>query len=111
MAQDTFVASYEGIGELLRADFIKQNMIERAQNVMAEAIATSPHSKSNRRPKYSESFSITSGLTEQGGGLRCYARVTNSSNHAAAVEYGWKGTPKYRTLGRALYKASGGRRA
>jgi hypothetical protein len=98
-------ASYEGIGELLRADFIQAEMRRRAEKVMALAEATAPD-YTPYGVGYKYEFEVTSGIkTSKAGTKRAYGRVTNHSDHAIWVEYGGQNTPAHRTLGRALRAA------
>lgn len=111
MAKSKFVASYAGIGELLVSDMIRDDMKRRADRVMEAAISISPAASKRKRAEgerhYIDCFEVSTGTQNRGGGPRAYARVTNTSDHAVAVEYGWGGTPKYRVLGKALNAAGG----
>jgi hypothetical protein len=94
--------SHDGIGDLLRAPFMQAEMLRRAQNVEAAARAAAPDA-TPLGVGYKYEFETTSGVkTSKKGTRRAYGRVTNHSDHALAVEYGFAETPKYRTLGRAL---------
>lgn len=102
-----FRASYSGIGDLLRADFLRAEMLRRAEKVKALAEASAPDA-----PPYGEGykyeFEVSSGVkTSKAGTRRAYGRVTNNSEHAIDVEYGGQNTPAHRTLGRALRAAKG----
>jgi hypothetical protein len=95
-----FKASYRGIGELLRSPMMQAEMVRRAEKVKARAEATAPVGDKDGG-EYAASFKIESGV-KHGKTSRAYARIANTSDHAAAVEFGWKNTPRYRTLGKAL---------
>lgn len=109
-------ASYSGIGQLLRADFIQADMLARAELVKALAEAIAPVDTGSDHPgRYKESFSVSGSIagrreTRQavsgpllpgqtrnslGGALihgarsrRARATVTNSAPEAIYVEYG-----------------------
>lgn len=98
-----FKASYRGIGQLLRAPFIEAEMRRRAEKVKAVAEATAPDAPPYG-VGYKASFVIESGVRKRRT-TRAYARVINTSPHAIYVEFGGNGTPKHRTLGRALEAA------
>lgn len=100
-----FEADYVGIGRMLRMDTVRLEMLRRAELVMAEAIRTAPTGTEGDDPgEYARSFRTESGAD----GVRAYGRVVNDSNEALAVEYGFKATPRYRVLGRALSAAGDG---
>lgn len=101
----TFKPSYEGIGELLRSDFLQAEMKRRALKVQAFAEATAPdHVPYGVGYKYE--FETTSGVkTSKKDTRRAFGRVTNHSDHAIWVEYGGQHTPAHRTLGKALRAA------
>ena len=100
-----FNPSYEGIGQLLRASFIEDEMRRRALRVQALAEATAPD-YSPYGVGYKYEFETTSGVKESKKGTRrAYGRVTNHSGHAIWVEYGGQNTPAHRTLGKALRAA------
>ncbi|HEY5201194.1 MAG TPA: HK97 gp10 family phage protein [Acidothermaceae bacterium] len=101
-----FTPSYSGIGELLRADFIEADMVERAFKVLARAEATAPYDVKDRDGShYRDDFTVES--TSHGGyrGDRAEASVVNGNSVALMVEFGNKNTPKHRTLGKALDSA------
>lgn len=90
-------ADYDGIGEMLCASWMQADMHRRAEAVMAAAVAASPVDTGD----YVDSFEVESGV-KHGKTSRAYGRVTNTSDHARAVEYGLGNTPAYRPLGKAL---------
>lgn len=101
----TFRASYSGIGELLRSDFMQAEMRRRAEKVKALAESTAPDAPPYG-VGYKYQFEVTSGIkTSKRGTKRAYGRVTNHSEHAIWVEFGGENTPAHRTLGRALRAA------
>lgn len=90
--------------EVLQASFMLSAMRARATAVMSTAMAMAPVDTG----EYESSFELSDGITaEYPKGPRVYARVTNTSNHAAAVEYGFGKVPRYRILGKSLYAAGG----
>lgn len=122
MAVQRFKASRKGIGELLVASFIRQNMRERAEAVRDMAVSISPTGDPatsdfyTRKPaqrsssgpgEYARSFEVSDGTVFRAKGLRAYGRVTNTAPYASAVEYGFGGTIRYRILGRSLAAAGG----
>lgn len=103
-----FNASYAGIGQMLRAKFMQEDMHRRAEKVAALAEATAPVGSAvegDEHPgRYKASFHVESGIRVRKT-TRAYGRVTNDAPEALAVEYGLGKTPKYRTLGSALQAA------
>lgn len=93
----SFKASYRGIGEMLRSPAMQAEMLRRAEKIKARAEATAPAESG----EYKASFEIESGV-KHGKTSRAYALIRNTSDHAAAVEFGWKNTPRHRTIGKAL---------
>jgi hypothetical protein len=97
-----FRPSFKGIGEMLTAEFMQAEMLRRAEQVKVRAQATAPDAPPIG-VGYKEDFEVTSGVkTSKKGTRRAYGRVTNNSDHARAVEYGFGDTPRHRTLGKAL---------
>ena len=101
----SFKGSYRGIGELLVAPFIREEMARRGAKVLARAKATAP----DYTPLgigYIDDFELVVDVKESKRGTRrARARVRNKSDHALWVEMGGKNTPKHRTLGKALSEA------
>lgn len=101
----TYKPSHKGIGELLTADFLQAEMLRRAKLVEVVAQSTAPDA-TPLGVGYKYEFETTSGVkTSSKGTRRAFGRVTNHSDHAKAVEYGFGETPRYRCLGRALSAA------
>lgn len=96
----TFNASYEGLGELLQAEFVRAELVRRAEKVKAAAEAIAPDAPPYG-VGYKYEFEVSSG-TQHHLTTRAFARVSNHSRHALFVEFGGQSTPKHRTLGRAL---------
>jgi hypothetical protein len=108
---------YEAFGtEIMRAGFMLAMVRERAEQIAAAAIAIAPVGDPNsgwytdgREPgEYKAGFEVSTGIGPGGGpASRAYGRVANTSDHAAAVEFGFGPVPRYRVLGRSL-SAGGG---
>lgn len=109
--------NYAAFGaEVLRAPFMLAEMISRAERMKAAAEAIAPvgdptsgwYNHGNVPGEYKASFRVSGGITAYGGaGTRAFGRCANVSDHAAAVEYGYGSTPKYRTLGKSMHAAGG----
>lgn len=105
--------------QVLRAGFMRAAMLARAEVVKAAAEAIAPvgdpdsgwyPGPSSPAPgTYAAAFSTSTALrvVTLDRSVRWVARVHNNSQHAAAVEFGFGRTPKYRVLGRALGAAGG----
>lgn len=85
--------SYDGIGQLLRSDFMAAEMVRRAQKVADLARSRAPvYSGSGRDPhrgRYKDSFQVLG--TRTGGGYRknrAAGIVINNSPEAVFIEYG-----------------------
>lgn len=111
MGGSTYTGSYEGIGQMLRSDFLKAEMARRGANVLARCIATAPvyHGdwEDPHRGRYKESFSMTA--TSAGGwkGDRAAAIISNDAPEARWVEYGTKRQRAHHTMLNALMSAAG----
>ena len=119
MAGSVYVGSYAGVGEMLRADFMVEEMGRRAQAVMDQAVATAPVYTGTggdpHRGRYKDSFSVHT--TDHGGwkGDRAAGIVTNDAPEAIFVEYASKHRTEHgireqaghHTLLNALYSAAG----
>ena len=93
---------YKGGGELLTADFMRAEMVRRANQVKARAEAIAPVGEGPTAGDYKRSFSVSSGIRGRGRSRRAYGRVTNDDHAAFYVEYGTRNNPRHRTMGRAL---------
>jgi hypothetical protein len=119
VAGSKYVGSYSGIGEMLRADFMVEEMGRRAQAVMDQAVATAPvytgTGRDTHRGRYKDAFSMHT--TDHGGwkGDRAAGIVTNDAPEAVFVEFsskhptehGIRMQPGHHTLLNALYSAAG----
>jgi hypothetical protein len=98
----TYRPSYEGIGELLTAEFMQAEMLRRAEKGKANAEAIAPDA-TPYGVGYKYEFEVTSGVKSSAEGhRRAFGRVTNNSDHAIWVEYGGQNTPAHRVLGKSL---------
>ena len=102
MAQD-FKLFYTAFGEhVLRAEWMKAEMLKRGERVKELAVSIAP----DYPPigvGYKESFEVDVDVRATGrGGVRACATVRNTSDHAAYVEFGGQETPAHRVLGKAL---------
>lgn len=101
MAAD-FKASYSGIGEMLRSEFMQGAMLHRAEVIAARAEAIAPIDEASpHRGRYAASFRATSGV-KHAKTSRAYGRVSNTSPEALAVEFGTRNNPAHHTLIQAL---------
>jgi len=89
-----FKADYRGIGEMLRGEIGLAAVLHRAQEVKATAKTIAPVYTG----EYKKSFDIEVHETDD----RVEVDVVNTSDHALRVEFGGRGTPRHRTLGKAL---------
>jgi len=93
--------NYSNFGrEVLRSGFMRQQMRDRGYAVLLAAQALAPVDSG----EYLRSFELTTGIRATGkrGARRVFARVTNTSDHAIHVEFGFGRTKRYRVLGHAL---------
>lgn len=82
-----FRADFTGIGEMLRSAEMQADMRRRAENVAQTARAIAPVGPETGGTHYRDSFEVSSGVRPGETG-RAYGRVTNDSDHAAAIEFG-----------------------
>jgi hypothetical protein len=103
----TFQASYSGIGEMLRSEFMQAAMRARAEKVLVLAIATAPVYEQGPHPgRYKAAFHVESGVQHHKTS-RAYARVSNDAPEALYVEFGTRNNPAHHTLTKALDAARG----
>jgi hypothetical protein len=93
-----FKADYQGIGEMLKADFMQADMMERARRGKEFAEATAPYDEHGGSPHYKDLFRVAATPNTQ----RAEASLINDDEAAFQIEYGTRHTPKHRTLGKAL---------
>ena len=99
---------YRAFGaEVLRAPFMRRQMLDRAYAILQAAQALAPVETG----EYLDSFEVDNGIRQTGRSRRAYARVSNTAPHAMAVEFGFGATPRYRVLGHALGVVPGHQKA
>lgn len=95
----SFSANFAGIGEMLRSDFIKDEMDRRAKKVKAQAEATAPVHTGEYKDSFTSRVEVKpTGAGRSGKVPRAVGVVENTSAHANLVEF----VDGYRTLGKAL---------
>ncbi|WP_069883556.1 HK97 gp10 family phage protein [Streptomyces luteocolor] len=104
-----FKMSNKGVGQLLRSEMVRAEMVRRAEVIKsaAEAIAPVGGPGDPHPGHYKSSFSVTSTLRGGRRRDRATATVTNSSYYARWVEYGTEKVPAHHVLLRAAQ--AGGR--
>ncbi|GAA1888407.1 hypothetical protein GCM10009837_07830 [Streptomyces durmitorensis] len=104
-----FKMSNKGVGQLLRSEMIRVEMVRRAELVksVAESIAPVGGASDPHPGHYKGSFNVTS--TRRGGRRRdrATATVTNTAYYARFVEYGTEKVHAHHVLLRAAQ--AGGR--
>lgn len=112
-----FTGSYKGIGEMLVADFMIDEMQVRAGRVLVRCVETAPIYTGPfldlHRGRYKESFYLDEQTIKTStGGIngptrRALGRVTNDAPEAFHVEYGTRNNDAHHTMGNALRAAGG----
>jgi hypothetical protein len=98
----SFNSSYSGIGDMLRADFMVEEMRTRGEAVKAAAEAAAPVYEQGPHPgRYKEAFEVHAGI-RAGRKPRAHVIVENTSPEALFVEFGNKNVTAHHTLTRAL---------
>jgi hypothetical protein len=104
-----FKMSRKGVGELLRSEMIRADLVRRAHAIEGAAVGLSPvGGASDPHPgEYKSSWSVDS--TARGGRRRdrAVAYVRNGAYYARWVEYGTERVPAHHVLLRAAQ--AGGR--
>jgi hypothetical protein len=90
----TFTPNYDGIGELLRSAEMEVMLLSVMEEKKAIAEAIAPVYTGD----YKRSFVVVPGFKFD----RACAVLRNLMPYAMDPEFGAKGTPRHRTLGRAL---------
>jgi len=94
-----FTPDYEGIGEMLRSEWMQAEMIRRAEKGKAYAEAIAPFDPTDRDgDHYKDHFSVRPGNRQD----RASAELVNDHVAAVQIEWGTSDTPAHRTLGKAL---------
>lgn len=110
MAQARFRMKRRGVGQLLRSDMIRAEMLRRADVIKGVAIGISPVGEAARDPHpglYKESWHATSHKRGGRNRDRAVAVVWNSAPYARWVEYGAERVAAHHVLLRAAQ--AGGR--
>jgi hypothetical protein len=92
----TFKADYHGIGEMLCTPEMQAVMHAKAEKIADAARSIAPVSPATDGTHYRDSFEVSSGVRTDGS-RRAYGRVENTSDHAAAVEFG-NGRTRHQTI-------------
>jgi hypothetical protein len=104
-----FRLNRKGVGQLLRSEMIRADLVRRAHEIESAAVALSPvGGSSDPHPgEYKSSWSVDS--TARGGRRRdrAVAYVRNGAYYARWVEYGTERVPAHHVLLRAAQ--AGGR--
>jgi hypothetical protein len=108
----TYDPDHRGIGEMLASVAMQDHMRERAEKIADAARAIAPTGPGAELEHYKDSFEVSSGVLYRFSGKRAFARVTNSSDHAAAIEFSNFRTRKktidaQHVLGRSIDAARG----
>jgi len=93
---------YRGFGELLCGPEMEALMGKKITRAEEAAKAIAPIGDGVPDGHYAESFETETGVTETLSGRRAYGRLTNTSPHAAAVEFGNRRAPAQHVLLRAI---------
>lgn len=86
-----FNASYQGIGDMLRSEFMRVEMERRANRIRDAAVAEAPVGTppDDTHPgRYKASFRVESGTRGGWKHDRAYAEVVNDAPEAFYIEYG-----------------------
>jgi hypothetical protein len=103
-----FRLNRKGVGRLLRSEMIRADLVRRAENIKAMAVAISPVG-ATRDPhpgQYKGAWEVDSTLRGGRRRDRAVAYVRNGTYYARWVEYGTERVPAHHVLLRAA--ASGG---
>lgn len=95
-----YTHKYKAFGDaVLRSPEMVGLMLARAEAIKARAIASAPRETG----EYAASFNASAGIGKAAGkSRRAVGTVENTSDHAAAVEFGGDHTPAYHTLTTAM---------
>lgn len=105
MSSATFRASYAGIGAMLRAPWMLENMVERAEIVARYAQETAPvgaGTPNDPAGGYRSGFKVVPVVRGGAKRNRAEALVVNDDSAAVHVEYGSAANPGRHTLLKAL---------
>lgn len=104
-----FKMNRKGVGELLRSEMIRADLVRRAQGIESAAVALSPVGGAGDPHPGDYKASWTTDSTKRGGRRRdrAVAYVRNNAYYARWVEYGTERVPAHHVLLRAA-QAGGG---
>lgn len=91
---------YQGFGELLCGPEMEALMRDKIEKAERAALAIAP--VGDGPDHYKDHFETETGVADIAGGRRAYGRLTNTSPHAAAVEFGNRRAPAQHVLLRAI---------
>ncbi|MEU2446028.1 HK97 gp10 family phage protein [Streptomyces althioticus] len=104
-----FKMKRKGVGELLRSDMVRADLVRRAERIKSAAVAISPVGtvRDPHPGQYKGAWQVSS--TSRGGRRRnrAVATVRNPTYYARWVEYGTERVPAHHVLLRA--SIAGGR--
>lgn len=110
MSGSSFSANFLGIGQMLKSEFIADQLMEMAELVKARAEDTAPVSSPDDAPynktpgRYKQSFGTRLGIDDDG---RIEAVIYNTAPEAIRVEKGNSNIEAHHTLTNALYSIRG----
>jgi hypothetical protein len=101
-----FKMNRKGVGQLLRSEMVRADLVRRAEDIRTSAVALSPVGRSgdSHPGQYKGAWEVDS--TRRGGRDRAVAYVRNQTYYARWVEYGTERVPAHHVLLRAA--AAGG---
>jgi hypothetical protein len=101
----SFTPDHEGVGRMLRSDFIEGTLVIFANGIKAIAEATAPVDEKGPHPgRYKASFHVRHHSRGGAKNDRAEAIVYNDAPEALYVEYAHYGEEPYHTLARAAFQ-------
>lgn len=98
-----FDASFDGIGEMLRSDFMEEAMRVRAEAVKEAAVAAAPFDPDSKDgTHYRDAFEVTTRRDGGYGNDRAAGIVSNDDGAALWIELGSRTIEARHVLGKAL---------
>lgn len=104
-----YVPNHRSFGAFMRSDQMRAPTAEAAGDIAVSAAARTPtekegakeHTGLHARVKAGYEVEREAGLLKVGGNLRVLVNVVNDADGAALVEFGARGVPRTRALGKA----------
>lgn len=93
----SYTPDHEGIGEMLRAEFMQQEMERRANIGKDFAEATAPYDEHDG-DHYKDKFHVVLHPEHD----RARADLVNDDEAAFQIEFGTRHSPRHRTLGKSM---------